>query len=572
MQERRRKKESARARAMSGALAGIKTWPRALARALRRALTGIKTWPRVLARFRQWLTRPRRVGKWKIKPRFFAISAAFVLVCVVVVVLSVTVFGHSPAAVARMDSSSAAAAPAPGPMPPAPDEAAAEAAAVPTLPVATTPPEPQPTPFQLRKGMHSEEVIALQERLMELDYMDQDMPTDYFGPATEYALELFQRKHGLKIDGIYGAETKRLLFSDEAKRYTVSIGISGTDVREIQERLKELDYLDKVTGYFGEETEAAVKEFQKRNGLTVDGTVGVKTKDLLFSDQAKAFYYSYGTTGEEVLKLQERLFKLGYLTTKPDGKFGKDTENAIRRFQQTHGFIDDGYAGPQTRAMLFSDKAEKNALMVGDSGSDVRNVQQRLIELKYLSGKADGYFGSNTEAAVKAFQKNNKLTVDGKVGPRTMSVLLSDSAKKAPAKSSGGGSSSGSKPGKTAQESKVDELIRVAKSKLGAKYVRGAKGPNAFDCSGFVYWCLKQIGVKQGYMTSAGWAATKKYPVVEKISDLKAGDIISFKGHVGIALGGGKMIDSAPSGNGVRITSLSHPYWQKNFIRGYRVL
>ena len=73
-------------------------------------------------------------------------------------------------------------------------------------------------------------------------------------------------------------------------------------------------------------------------------------------------------------------------------------------------------------------------------------------------------------------------------------------------------------------------------------------------------------------MTSAGWAATKKYPVVEKIGDLKAGDIISFKGHVGIALGGGKMIDCAPSGNGVRITSLSHKYWQTNFIRGYRVL
>ena len=575
MQERRRKKESALTRALSGALAGIKTWPRALTNALSRALAGVKTWPRALARFGQWLTTPHRVGKWKIKPRFFAISAAFVLVCVVIVVLSVTVFGRSPAAVARMDSSSAAAAPAPEPVPPAPDDTAAGATAVPTLPVATTPPEPLPTPFQLRKGMHSEEVIALQERLMELDYMDQDMPTDYFGPATEYALELFQRKHGLIIDGIYGSETKKLLFSDEAKRYTVSVGISGTDVREIQERLKDLDYLDKVTGYFGEETEAAVKEFQKRNGLTVDGTVGAKTKDVLFSGEAKAFYYSYGTSGEEVLRLQKRLFELGYLTTQPDGKFGKDTENAIRRFQQTHGFIDDGYAGSQTRAMLFSDKAEKNALMVGDSGNDVRNVQQRLIELKYLSGKADGYFGSNTEAAVKAFQKNNKLTVDGKVGPRTMSILLSDSAKKAPAKSSGGGSggsSSGGKKEQTPQESKVDALIRVAKSKLGCKYVRGAKGPDAFDCSGFVYWCLNQIGVKQGYMTSAGWAATKKYPVVEKISDLKAGDIISFKGHVGIALGGGKMIDSAPSGNGVRITSLSHPYWQKNFIRGYRVL
>jgi cell wall-associated NlpC family hydrolase len=73
-------------------------------------------------------------------------------------------------------------------------------------------------------------------------------------------------------------------------------------------------------------------------------------------------------------------------------------------------------------------------------------------------------------------------------------------------------------------------------------------------------------------MTSAGWAATTKYPVVESMDDLKAGDIISFKGHVGIALGGGKMIDCAPSGNGVRIGNLSHSYWKENFIRGYRVL
>ena len=66
MQERRRKKESALNRALGGALAGIKTWPSALANALSRALAGTKTWPRALARFGQWLTRPHRVGKWKI--------------------------------------------------------------------------------------------------------------------------------------------------------------------------------------------------------------------------------------------------------------------------------------------------------------------------------------------------------------------------------------------------------------------------------------------------------------------------------------------------------------------------
>ena len=540
---------------------------------LRSILKGIKTKLEQLHRF---LTRPRRVGKWKVKPRFLIVCGAAVMVCVLVV-LAVTVFGGKKNMPTQAWQESAQAAGMPNPVDTTPLNTATP---VPALP--TTEPEPVPTPMRLKKGMTDEEVAKLQERLMELDYMDRDLPTDYFGPVTEYSLELFQRKHGLQIDGIYGDETKQLLFSDQAKKYTVTFGITGTDVKEIQMRLNDLDYLDKVTDYFGDETEAAVKEFQKKNGLTTDGSVGAQTREVLFSDSAKPFFYAIGTSGDEVLTLQKRLFALGYLTTEPDGVFGKDTENAIKRFQQRNGFIDDGYAGPQTRKLLFSREAEKNALGVGDSGIDVINVQQRLIELKYLGGKADGYFGSNTEGAVTAFQKRNGLTADGKVGAHTLGVLLSDSAKKASSSSggssgggsSGGGSSGGGSSGSddSAREKSVDSLIKVAKSKLGAKYVRGAKGPNSFDCSGFVYWCLNQIGVKQGYMTSAGWAASNKYPVVKSLDKLKPGDIISFKGHVGIALGGGKMIDAAPSGGGVRIGNLSHSYWIKNFIRAYRVL
>ena len=493
--------------------------------------------------------------KLRVKPKFIIIGSAILVVGLLLLMFSDALFGSSP----RMTQGTVS-------LPPVVSLDVSE----PDLATETPPPQPTsvPTPIQLKEGMKSEEVAKLQERLMELDYMEQDLPTDYFGPVTERSLELFQRKHGLEIDGIYGEETKQLLFSDQAKKYTVSIGFSGTDVREIQLRLKELDYISKVTDYFGDKTEVAVKEFQSKNGLAVDGSVGVQTKEVLFSNEAKAFYYSIGTSGEEVLKLQKRLFALGYLTTEPDGEYGKDTGNAIRRFQQKSGFIDDGYAGPQTRTLLFSGEAEKNALGMGDSGSGVQNVQQRLIELKYLKDKADGYFGSNTEGAVKAFQKGNGLSSDGKVGPQTLKTLLSDDAKKA-SSSSGGGSTNG---GSSSREKSVGALIKVAKSKMGVKYVLGAKGPNTFDCSGFVYWCLNQIGIKQGYLTSAGWAASSKYPRVKSMEDLKAGDIISFKGHVGIALGGGKMIDCAPSDGGVRIGNLSHPYWKKNFIRGYRVL
>jgi hypothetical protein len=67
----------------------------------------------------------------------------------------------------------------------------------------------------------------------------------------------------------------------------------------------------------------------------------------------------------------------------------------------------------------------------GSRGAEVTRLQQRLIELGYLSGKADGIFGSVTQRAVIDFQKNNGLVVDGIVGPKTWALLYSDKAKAA---------------------------------------------------------------------------------------------------------------------------------------------
>jgi peptidoglycan hydrolase-like protein with peptidoglycan-binding domain len=60
----------------------------------------------------------------------------------------------------------------------------------------------------------------------------------------------------------------------------------GDDVTELQERLEELGYLDTVTGYFGTDTEAAVKKFQRNNDLDDDGVVGGGTRSVLFSGDA----------------------------------------------------------------------------------------------------------------------------------------------------------------------------------------------------------------------------------------------------------------------------------------------
>ena len=73
-------------------------------------------------------------------------------------------------------------------------------------------------------------------------------------------------------------------------------------------------------------------------------------------------------------------------------------------------------------------------LRPGDRGDAVKNVQTLLKAYGYYSGKIDGKYSNATTTAVRNFQRYNSLTVDGKVGPKTMAVLKSGNAVSAPLK------------------------------------------------------------------------------------------------------------------------------------------
>jgi len=449
------------------------------------------------------------------------------------------------------------------------------------VPIPTTPPEskvslamPVFEPVSISPGTEAIVVTDLQSRLMELDYMDEDEPGTVYEDTTKLAVEHFQAQHELPVTGTVDQQTYDLLMSDDAKYYTITIGAEDTDVNELQGRLYELGYLDKdkTTGYFGTDTEAAVIKFQKLNGLAEDGKVGKDTREMLYAEDAKPNMYSYGEKSPEILSYQQRLKDLGYLTTEPDGTFGEDTKTAVKRFQEGSGLVVDGYIGPTTKATLMSDDAQGNALAIGAKGEDVTRVQERLKDLGYMR-KATGYFGSDTDAAVKNFQKTNRLTVDGKVGAQTMNRLMSDSAKKYKKSSSSGSGGSSSSDGSSANVTgaNVESFISVAESKIGSKYVRGGKGPNTFDCSGFVYWVLNQVGVNQSYMTSRTWAKSSKYPKIDNMGDMQRGDIIVFSGHVGIYAGNGIMIDASSSNGRVVKRSCTGSWSRRSFICAFRV-
>ncbi|MEG1811192.1 MAG: peptidoglycan-binding protein [Clostridia bacterium] len=444
-------------------------------------------------------------------------------------------------------------------------------------PTPIAPPSPTPVPMLLQREDKDPLIITVQERLMELGYMDSDEPTEYFGRLTQDAISIFQRTCNLTIDGVITQEVYDMLMGDTAPKYMVTVGIEGTDVKELQKRLRELGYIKDATGYFGTDTEEAVKEFQKRNKLDVDGKVGEQTREMLYSEDAVARAISYGEKSDEVKSYQQRLFKLGYLTTEPDGTFGRDTVAAVKLFQQLNGVIADGYIGPSTKSLLMDSSAQANAMTIGLSGTTVERVQSRLKSLSYIK-KITGYYGSDTENAVRAFQKINGLSVDGKVGKQTMTALISDKAKKntgeaisgsGGSKPSGGGGGGGG--GSASNGNGVSAFISAAESALGSRYVRAGKGPNEFDCSGLVYYCLNQAGVKQSYLTSKMWRTVGKYQKIGSLNDLERGDVIVFYGHVAIAMGDGTMID-ASSANGKVVHRASNTSWcRSKFICAYRI-
>ncbi len=126
-----------------------------------------------------------------------------------------------------------------------------------------------------------------------------------------------------------------------------------------------------------------------------------------------------GSRGQQVLYLQWLLTVYGYQPGSPDGIFGSGTQAAVQAFQRDNGLSADGIVGPATWGLLLTDFASAPLLRLGSRGVYVRYLQQKLLSKLYTVGVVDGIFGQNTLSAVRAFQSENGLTVDGLVGPAT---------------------------------------------------------------------------------------------------------------------------------------------------------
>ena len=157
-------------------------------------------------------------------------------------------------------------------------------------------------------------------------------------------------------------------------------------MKNIQQRLRDLGYvgadgkLITVDGVAGPNTTYAIKEFQKRANLVVDGDPGTNTQKALFASNAPRY------TAYTILQIQQKLRALGYIgadgkLVAADGYAGPNTTHAIRLFQKNAGITQDGNAGPQTTSILFGKKPPKYTTSIPPTISNGRVTDAQLRQL-----------------------------------------------------------------------------------------------------------------------------------------------------------------------------------------------
>ena len=171
-------------------------------------------------------------------------------------------------------------------------------------------------------------------------------------------------------------------------RPTLRLGSQGESVKELQSLLALLGYYDgPVTGLYQEDTERAVRNFQRAAGITPDGIVGPTTWSQLFPAPGSAAPTSTPATA----------------TTGP-------TQAPTP-------------ASPPAAQPNQTDPSSLPVLRPGMRGEAVRQLQEKLRAKGVYQGPIDGVFGSATEAAVREIQRRHNLVSDGIVGPETWKVL-----------------------------------------------------------------------------------------------------------------------------------------------------
>ena len=290
--------------------------------------------------------------------------------------------------------------------------------------------------------------------------------------------EILQRYYGNDINIVFDAPV-----GSPGESYPgtpLRFGSVNEEVRILQRELNRIgrNYpaipkIPLITGAFNQETVAAVRKFQSIFNLTVDGIVGkatwYKIKSIyngvkrlgelntegIAPEEIETYFPQVLREGDSGVLVQQMQYLLEVVAYFDDaipfpsrnGVFDQQTKEALIAFQQQYGLTPDGVFGTQSANKLLQVYRDTVAnlprevlpdslalypgrfLLRGSTGDDVRDLQTLLVEARAKNSfipevTVDGDFGPRTEAAVRAVEEHEGLTVNGIVGADVWEAIV----------------------------------------------------------------------------------------------------------------------------------------------------
>lgn len=238
----------------------------------------------------------------------------------------------------------------------------------------------------LSEGSSGQAVTRLQRRLRQLGYLNIS-PTGNFKGMTKNAVIAFQRHAGIKATGVVNEQTWNALEGD------TSAGkprLSQQQVKDLQQRLRDLGYFNSTpNGVVGQMTREAILQFQRDYRLNVDGIADVqiltavrKAWNAQYANQPNQDVLFVGDRNENVRRVQQRLWELGFFDSSIDGYFDEYTRASVARFQQTYQINPTGRVDRQTWQALNLNNPPLRIQNISTSNSFSNNRYVVVVPIK----------------------------------------------------------------------------------------------------------------------------------------------------------------------------------------------
>ncbi len=228
---------------------------------------------------------------------------------------------------------------------------------------------------------------------------------------------------------------------------------------------------------------------------------------------------------------------------------------------------------PDANPALIGRTSERNVNLRGGPGTAYEKIGALGTGTRLdLLGRYEDWFKVRTSEGMIGWISNELLDVSSFVGRRVPVVrsipTLARRAAAMPAQAQARAI--------PAPSAAAGNVVAYASALLGARYVWGGSGPNAFDCSGFTRYVYKQFGLDLPH-SSAGQYNTAYGTMISNPADLQPGDLVFFintykRGisHVGIYVGGGDVVQALSPKLGVGVADLNGGYWARHYYGAIR--